>query len=74
MPFAEYDDAETSFRCGFEQGAVETFRSVEQYLDPATREVVRVWIEHDVRAWRLTAILDHPPIWRLGILSSLVSN
>jgi hypothetical protein len=47
MPSIEKDDVEMSYRRGFEHGAPKTFRAVQQYLDPAAREVVRAWIEQE---------------------------
>jgi len=74
MPFIEKDDAEMSYRRGYEHGALETFHAVERFLDPAMREAVRAWIEQDIHGWRLKAILGHPPTWRLANLSVLKSN
>jgi hypothetical protein len=39
MPPIGKDDAEMSYRRGYEHGAVETFRAVERFLDPATRKI-----------------------------------
>ena len=74
MPPIGKDDAEMSYRRGYEHGAVETFRAVERFLDPATREVLRLWIQEDVHGWRYQAMLGGPPIWRLNMLSDLKSN
>ena len=63
------EDPEMSFRRGFERGAIATFQSVQRFLDPGTREVLRVWIENDVYVWRSNSVLGYPPIWRLGILA-----
>jgi hypothetical protein len=52
MPPIGKDDPEMSYRRGYEHGAVETFRAVERFLDAATREVLRVWIQEDVHGWR----------------------
>lgn len=69
MQGIEKDDPEMSFRRGYEHGAIETFHAVEKFLDPATREVLRAWIEKDVYVWRVKAMLDYPPIWRLRMLA-----
>jgi hypothetical protein len=45
----------------------EAFHAVEQFLDPATREGLRAWID-DVLGWRTKAMLGSPPMWRLRIL------
>jgi hypothetical protein len=74
MPPIGKDDAEMSYRRGYEHGAVETFRAVERFLDPATREVLRLWIQEDVHGWRYKAMLGGPPIWRLNMLSDLKPN
>jgi hypothetical protein len=37
MPAIGVDDPEMSYRRGYEHGAVEMFRAVERFLDPATR-------------------------------------
>ena len=67
----EPDDSEMAFRRGYQAGAVETFHAVEQFLDPATREGLRAWIEKDVDGWRTKAMLAYPPIWRLRMLGDL---
>ena len=33
-------------------------------FDPATRKVVRSWIEQDINGWRLKAMFGRPPTWR----------
>jgi hypothetical protein len=48
------EDPEMSFRRGYEQGAIETFQSIQRFVDPRTREVLRAWIEKDVYVWRTT--------------------
>ena len=50
---AENEEPEMSFRHGYQQGAIEVFCAIERFLDPATREVVRAWIEKDVYIWRV---------------------
>jgi hypothetical protein len=62
----EPDDSELAYRRGYQAGAVETFHAVEQFLDPATREGLRAWID-DVLQWRTKAMLGSPPMWRLRI-------
>jgi hypothetical protein len=62
------EDPEMSYRRGYEHGAIETFQSVERFLDPATRQALRAWIEKDVYAWRMSAMLSYPPVWRLRML------
>ena len=74
MPAIEKYDAEMSYRRGYQDGAVETFRAVERFLDHATREAVRAWIEQVVNGWRLKAMLGYPPTWRLTSLNDLRSN
>jgi hypothetical protein len=69
MPAIGVDDPEMSYRRGFEHGAVEMFRAVEQFLDPATREVLRAWIQ-DIHGWRYKAMLGYPPTWRLASLNN----
>ena len=54
-----------SYRRGYQDGALEMLRTVERFLDPATRDVVRAWIEQDINGWRLKAMLAKPPTWRL---------
>ena len=63
------EDPEMSFRRGYEHGAIETFQSIQRFLDPRTREVLRAWIEKDVYLWRTNSVLSYPPIWRLGMLA-----
>ena len=71
MRGAENDevDEEMSFRRGYQQGAVEVFNAIERFLDPATRDVLKAWIEKDVFMWRTKAMLVHPPNWRLNMLA-----
>jgi hypothetical protein len=51
MQGIEPDDSEMAYRRGYQHGAVETFHAVEQFLDAATREGLRAWI-NDVVGWR----------------------
>jgi len=60
--------AEMSYRIGYQDGAVQILRAVEQFLEPATLEVVRDWIEKDICPWRLNATRRYPSTWRLGCL------
>jgi len=69
MQGAEPDEPEMSFRRGYQQGAIELFYAIERFLDPATREVVRAWIEKEVYIWRVKAMLGRPPHWRLNMLA-----
>ena len=69
MRGAENDEPEMSFRRGYQQGAIELFYAIERFLDPATREVVRAWIEKDVYILRVKAMLGRPPNWRLNMLA-----
>ena len=55
MQGAEPDEPEMSFRRGYQQGATELFYAIERFLDPATREVVRAWIEKDVYVYVVRA-------------------
>ena len=63
------EDSEMSYLRGYEHGAIEIFQSVERFLDPATRQALRAWIEKDVYAWRMSAMLSNPPVWRLRMLA-----
>ena len=74
MPAFGMDDPEMSYRRGYQDGAVETFRAIERFLDVPTREVVRAWVEQDVNGWRLKAMLGHPPTWRPANLNVPKSN
>ena len=65
MPLNERNDPEMSYRRGYQDGALEMLRALERFLDPATRQVVRSWIELDINGWRLKAMLCRPPTWRL---------
>ena len=68
MQGIERDNSEMAYRRGYEHGVIEMFHAVERFLDPATRESLRAWIEKDVDGWRTTAMLGYPPIWRLRML------
>src|SRR5262249_31133086 len=63
------EDPEESFRRGYEHAAIEVFHAIERFLDPSTREALRIWIEEDGYVWRLNAMLDYPPTWRLKMLA-----
>jgi hypothetical protein len=52
MPAIGIDDSEMAYRRGYQRGATKAFLAVERFLDPATREVVRAWIEQDVYRWQ----------------------
>jgi hypothetical protein len=69
MQGIEKDDAEMSFRRGYQQGVIEVFCALERLLDPATREVLQAWIEKDIYVWRIKAMLGYPPNWRLKMLA-----
>jgi hypothetical protein len=68
MPAIGMDDSEMSYRRGYQHGAAKVFRAAGRFLDPATREVLRAWIEQDVYGWRVKGMLGYPPIWRLSNL------
>jgi hypothetical protein len=72
MPLNEKNDPEMSYRRGYQDGALEMMRAVERFLEPATRQVVRRWIEQDINGWRLKAMLGQPPTWRLTELKALM--
>jgi len=69
MQGAEDNEPEVSFRRGSQQGVIDMFCAIERCVDPATREVLRAWIEKDVFMWRVKAMLGHPPNWRLNMLA-----
>jgi hypothetical protein len=69
MRGAENDEPEMSFRRGYQQGAIDVFYAIERFLDPATREVLKAWIEKDVSMWRVKAMLSYPPTWRLNMIA-----
>jgi hypothetical protein len=58
-----------SFRRGYQQGVIDVFYTIERFLDPTTREVLKAWIEKDVSIWRVKAMLGHPPNWRLNMIA-----
>jgi hypothetical protein len=65
----EDDSPEMSFRRGYQHGVVDVFRAVERLLDPASREILKDWIEKDIYVWRTKAMLGYPPLWRLRRLA-----
>ena len=69
MQGIEKDDAEMSFRRGYQEGVIEVFYALERSLDPATRDVLQAWIEKDIYVWRIKAMLGYPPVWRLKMLA-----
>jgi glycosidase len=74
VPLNEKNDPEMSYRRGYQDGAFETFRAVERFLDPPTRNVIRTWIEEDIDGWRLAGTHTYPPTWRLTNLINLKAN
>src|SRR5262245_47855020 len=74
MPAIGIDDSEMAYRRGYQRGAAKAFLAVERFLDPATREVLRAWIELDVYRWQAKGMLGYPPIWRLSSLSATQSQ
>jgi hypothetical protein len=74
MPLNERNDPEMSYRRGYQDGALETLRAVDRFLDPAMQQIVRSWIELDINGWRLKAMLGRPPTWRLAELYVLKSK
>ena len=71
---AEDVEPEMSFRRGYQQGAIDVFYAIERFLDPASREVLKAWIEKDVFIWRAKAMLSHPPNWRLNMIAGARSG
>ena len=41
----ENDSPEMSFRRGYQHGVIDVFRAIERLLDPASREILKGWIE-----------------------------
>jgi hypothetical protein len=74
MPPIDRNDPEVSYRRGYEHGAKEVFHAVARFLDPATREILRTWVEEDVHGWRYEGLLDYPSLWRLSLLSQAPSE
>jgi hypothetical protein len=74
MPLNERNDPEMSYRRGYQDGASDMLHAVEQFLDPATRDVVRAWVDQDINGWRLKAMLGHPPMWRVARLRAQTST
>jgi hypothetical protein len=70
MPAIGIDDSEMAYRRGYQRGAAKTFLAVERFLDPATRKVLRAWIELDIYRWRAQGMPAYPPIWRLSSLKA----
>jgi hypothetical protein len=68
MPAIGIDDSEMAYRRGYQRGAAKAFLAVERFLDPATREVLRAWIELDVYRWQAKGMPGYAPIWRLSSL------
>jgi len=70
MPESVEDDSpEMSFRRGYQHGVIDVFRAIERLLDPASREILKDWIEKDIYVWRTKAMLGYPPLWRLRRLA-----
>ena len=70
MPELGKDDPEMAYRRGYQDGATQTFRAAERFLDPITRAAVRSWIDTDIYECRFKAMLAEPPTWRLTMLES----
>ena len=60
----EDDSPEMSFRRGYQHGVIDVFRAI-----PASREILKDWIEKDIYVWRTKAMLGYPPLWRLTRLA-----
>jgi hypothetical protein len=69
VPPIGIDDAEMSYRRGFEHGATEILRAVAGLLEPGVCDALQAWIS-DVHQWRYKAMLNYPPTWRLERLSN----
>ena len=65
----ENDSPEMSFRRGYQHGVIDVFRAIERLLDPASRDILKDWIEKDIYVWRTKAMLGYPPLWRLRRLA-----
>jgi hypothetical protein len=70
MPAIGEDNPDVAYRRGYQRGVVQVCTSLERYLDPAAREVVRAWIENDIYEWRLNGLVAEPPVWRLNMLGT----
>ena len=55
---SEFDDAEQSYRRGFEQGAYEVLRVVSPHLSPSVAKRLEDWVSVEVRRWRRKADVD----------------
>jgi len=80
-------EPEKAYRSGYQHGAHQAFRAVENLLSPGDREIVRQWVEEDIYKWRLAGLRREsdressgltegaePPTWRLGNLGRPNSN
>jgi hypothetical protein len=67
----EWEGPEEAFRRGYEHAAIETFHAVSRLLEPATRKILRTWVEDDVYIWRHTSMRGYPPTWRLRLLADM---
>ena len=45
----EWEGPEEAFRRGYEHAAIETFHAVRRLLEPAAREILRIWVERHLR-------------------------
>jgi hypothetical protein len=52
----EDDSPEMSFRRGYQHGVIDVFRAIERLLDPASRDILKDWIEKDIYVWRTAAL------------------
>ena len=67
----EWEGPEEAFRRGYEHAAIETFHAVRRLLEPAAREILRIWVEDDIYVWRHNSMRGYPPTWRLRMLAGV---
>ena len=61
MPDSVEDDSpEMLFRRGYQRGAIDVLSAIERLLDPASRRILKDWIEKDIYVWRTKAMLGYP--------------
>jgi len=65
MPAIEPEGPEASYRRGYQRGAADLFRALEEFLDPTAREIVRTWVQQDIELWQSESRLGDLPTWRI---------
>jgi hypothetical protein len=74
MPLNERNDRAMSYRRGYQDGASDMLHAVEQFLDPATRDVVRAWVDQDINGMAAKGYARSPADVASGSVTHSIVN